>query len=206
VCQCRSPSPRASWNSRTPTRHRHRHPREDPRKDVRVSGESARMSVSVLASWNASCTTCYGHHHEENWSRGIPAIWACQHNTQPLIAIEMLRKCPVALIFFPCIIGLGIMICLRYEYGPTVFRRFKPIVRVYNYAQANKRCLARQLKATDRFYLHVLFHYRCVFFLLRSACTCVAAHGGAVRCGPLRTIDYRYSYTFNCWSGLLHLA
>ena len=37
-----------------PRRHRHRHPRQDPRKNVGVSGESASMSVSVPASWNAS--------------------------------------------------------------------------------------------------------------------------------------------------------
>lgn len=30
------------------------YPREDPRKDVGVSCESARMSVSMSASWNAS--------------------------------------------------------------------------------------------------------------------------------------------------------
>ena len=34
-------------------RRRHRHPREDPRKDVGVSGESARMSLSVSVLWNA---------------------------------------------------------------------------------------------------------------------------------------------------------
>jgi len=38
--------------STTRHRHRHRHPREDPRKDLGVSGESARMSVSV--SWNVA--------------------------------------------------------------------------------------------------------------------------------------------------------
>ena len=47
---------------------RHRHPREDFRWDIGVSGESARIlarkSVSVSTSWNASLTisaTCMWH-------------------------------------------------------------------------------------------------------------------------------------------------